>query len=493
MSLAEYKKKRDFRRTPEPGPGKGKSHRSPVFVVQEHHASRLHYDFRLEADGVLKSWAVPKKPTLEPASKRLAVHVEDHPLGYADFSGVIPEGEYGAGEVRIWDKGTYENLMAEKSKPRTVSESIEDGHVEVELHGGKLKGRFAIVRMNGRGAKDNWLLVKMKDGGHSRPEKPVRSAKSARRGSRTTPAPVASGKKSATERRLKRKSASPARIKFTNTDRIMFPEVGITKGDILEYYERIAPRLLPHLCDRPATLERVPYGLVGRNPTHFWQKDVPDYYPSWIPRVTIPAQTGEQVRYALVNDLETLLYLVNQGTITIHPWLSRVSNIHRPDYVIFDLDRGDASFRDVVVVAKRLHSILTDAGLESFVKTSGKSGLHVLVPWRKDQGYDQARAWARAIAKDLMSALPDVATVERSKRKRGSRVYVDVMQNVLGHHVVPPYVLRAVPAASISTPLRWRELSEETDPSAFNLKTIFRRLGKLKTDPLTKLAKSYGC
>ena len=149
MALTEYKHKRDFARTPEPRPRVSKSRRRPLFVVQEHHASRLHYDFRLEADGVLKSWAVPKKPTLNPSIKRLAVHVEDHPVEYARFSGEIPKGEYGAGKVEIWDKGTYENLLADKPQPETVAEAIKHGHVEVKLEGKKLKGSFALVRMDG--------------------------------------------------------------------------------------------------------------------------------------------------------------------------------------------------------------------------------------------------------------------------------------------------------------------------------------------------------
>jgi bifunctional non-homologous end joining protein LigD len=162
LSLSRYKRKRDFSRTPEPTARISKSRGKPVFVVQEHHASRLHYDLRLEADGVLKSWAVPKQPTLDTSAKRLAVHVEDHPLQYAKFSGQIPEGEYGAGKVRIWDKGTYQNLLASKTPPKTVTEGIEEGHVEVTLHGRKLKGKFALVRMNG-GKNTNWLLIKMKD------------------------------------------------------------------------------------------------------------------------------------------------------------------------------------------------------------------------------------------------------------------------------------------------------------------------------------------
>ena len=153
MSLSKYKKKRDFSKTPEPPPRVSNRRGAPIFVVQEHHASRLHYDFRLEADGVLKSWAVPKEPTLDPTAKRLAVQVEDHPLQYAKFSGTIPKGEYGAGTVKIWDKGTYENLLADKPQPQTIAEGIRNGQVEITLHGRKLKGKFALVRMTGRTAK----------------------------------------------------------------------------------------------------------------------------------------------------------------------------------------------------------------------------------------------------------------------------------------------------------------------------------------------------
>src|SRR5262249_44859227 len=147
MGLTEYRAKRNFKKTPEPGPQAAKGHAMPIFVVQEHHASRLHYDFRLEADGVLKSWAVPKEPSLDPSEKRLAVHVEDHPLAYATFKGKIPEGEYGAGTVKIWDHGTYDNLLAEKAMPQTVTEDIEAGKLEFALHGKKLKGHFALIRM----------------------------------------------------------------------------------------------------------------------------------------------------------------------------------------------------------------------------------------------------------------------------------------------------------------------------------------------------------
>jgi bifunctional non-homologous end joining protein LigD len=212
--------------------------------VQEHHASHLHYDFRLEADGVLKSWAIPKGPSLDPGQKRRAVQVEDHPLANADFLGTIPAGQYGGGEVAIWDRGTYDDLSADGSLAR----GIEAGRVEFALHGEKLRGRFSLVRMKGRGGdKPQWLLIKSRDE-FARPESKASPKKPRAAVVEPTGEPP------------------PEFRDWTHTDKVIDPDSGPTKGDVLAYYERMANRLLPFLRGRPATLERLPDGLGAGKP-----------------------------------------------------------------------------------------------------------------------------------------------------------------------------------------------------------------------------------
>jgi len=163
MATGDYAAKRDFERTPEPEGGKRrKGGERPIFVIQEHDASSLHYDFRLEVDGVLKSWAVPKGPSTNPREKRLATPTEDHPLDYAAFEGVIPEGEYGAGTVLVWDTGAYENISEQDGEPIEAADALEKGHLSVRLFGKKLEGGYTLVRM-GDEADADWLLIKMRD------------------------------------------------------------------------------------------------------------------------------------------------------------------------------------------------------------------------------------------------------------------------------------------------------------------------------------------
>lgn len=270
-------------------------------------------------------------------------------------------------------------------------------------------------------------------------------------------------------------------VRFTNVDKVMFPTAGQTKGELIQFYLEIAPWLLPHLRDRPATLERLPDGVTDGGP-RFWQKNTPDYYPEWIARFDSPNDDGKSVQYAIVNDVETLAYLVNQGTITFHTWFSRTKKPDRPDFVVFDLDPGNAPFGDVVQIARTLHKLLDARGVRSFPKTSGKSGLHILVPWRGKGGFDEARAWAIDVAKDAVAALPKIATMERFKTARRGRVYVDVMQNSRARHAVPPYVVRATPDATVSTPLEWKEVTARLNPKRFTMSAVLKRLKRLDRD-----------
>jgi bifunctional non-homologous end joining protein LigD len=284
---------------------------------------------------------------------------------------------------------------------------------------------------------------------------------------------------------MSKSSKTQGDVNFTHVDRVVFPDAKLTKGDVLEYYAAVADKLLPQLRDRPITLERMPEGFGGQI---FWQKNSPAYYPKWIPRVKLPTEKGTKVDYALVNDLRTLLYLVNQNTITFHTWFSRVKKSDVPDFVLFDIDPHQSTFPNAVKVAKTLHEILDDEGVENFIKTSGKSGLHVLIPWGAKRGdFEKARGYAETIANRVAGELPKIATTQRSISARGARVYVDAMQNAKGKHAVPPYVLRATQGATASMPLKWNELTAKLSPRQFDLKTAMMRIGRMKSDPLKVL------
>lgn len=275
-------------------------------------------------------------------------------------------------------------------------------------------------------------------------------------------------------------------VKFSHLDRVMFPAAKLTKGDLIAYYDGVADKLIPHLRDRPMTLERLPEGVGDEKSPHFWQKNTPAYYPQWIPRVPLKTEDGRTVQYLLVNDRDTLLYLVNQGTITFHAWFSRVQSLDRPDFVLFDIDPHQSTFPNAIKTARVVHDVLDENDVESFLKTSGKSGLHVLTPWRERGGYAEAVNWARSIAKRVVEAIPKIATTERSIKARKNQVYLDVEQNSKGKHVVPPYVVRPTPTATVSMPLKWSELTARLDPKKFTIKTAMKR-SKAKPDLVAKL------
>jgi bifunctional non-homologous end joining protein LigD len=818
--LDDYRRKRDPDRTPEPFGGR-RADGPARFVVHQHAARRLHFDVRLEMGGVLKSWAVPKGPSVDPAVKRLAVHVEDHPIEYGDFEGVIPPDNYGAGPVIIWDHGHYRSV-----KPEDPLAQLERGLIEIEFLGFKLRGRWTLARM-GRQER-NWLLIRkageprlrdevverhprsvvsgltvdeMRDPetvraalrrrlrrlGATRPAMlprtqgfmlatlaerppegrgwlfeikydgvrvlaerqgdavtlrgrsgqivttrypeiaralralafdsavldgeivapdergvpsfqrlqlrmglsratdvaramgqvgveavffdclalegydlralPLRARKaclarvlpplgrvrygdhveghgaafleaartahlegivakrvgSPYRGRRTSDwlkvkiprrqefviggytAPqgsrrhlgalhlglyegdrlvyvskVGTGFDAAELARLEARlrplarEASPfvegtpagrghhwveprlvCEVRFaewtregglrhpaylglrddkrpedchrevplakppragppepgasgagepsdaappaapttrlSNLEKIFWPAEGYTKGDLIAYYDAIAPRLLPYLRDRPIVLTRFPDGIAGKS---FFQKDAPEFAPAWVRTERIYSKDADrEIDYFVVDDAEMLRYVANLGTIPIHVWSARVPTLERPDWLVLDLDPKGAPFSDVVRVARALHAILDELALPSYVKTSGATGLHLLVPLHARYTHEQARTFARLLALLGVEAQPDIATIARPLGARGGRVYIDFGQNGHGRTIVAPFSVRPLPGAPVSCPLDWAEVTPRLDPARFTIRTAPERFAA-RADPL---------
>jgi bifunctional non-homologous end joining protein LigD len=824
--LDAYRKKRDPERTPEPFGGRRPAGRG-LFVVQKHAARRLHYDLRLEMDGVLKSWAVPKGPSGRPEEKRLAVSVEDHPIEYAAFEGVIPPGNYGAGAVIVWDRGWYR--LVKGGDPLA---DLARGKLEVELFGFKMRGRWTLARMSRKDKE--WLLLKKADGaaparelterypqsvvsgltveeirdveakrsairarllslgaprrdvsprsqpfmlataaaapfskegwlfeikydgvrvlalrhddrvelygrsgqvitgrypelvaalgalpprhflidgeivacdprgrpsfqllqsrmgltnphdiervavsvpvvgiffdclgldGHDLRRLPLLARKeclalllppvgSARYGDHVLAAGEAVfdaaseadlegivAKKTDGEYRagrskdwikikcqrrqefviggytdpqgsrayfgalhvglyesgrltyvskvgtgfdevgLKRlwealvplrRAGSPfeagtpggrghhwveprlvcelrftewtaegglrhpsfmglrsdkrpeqchrervlpltpedgagrgargvddrgddrplsppvsptgeRRTKLTNLNKVFWPAEGYTKGDLIAYYEAVAPLLLPYLRDRPLVLTRYPDGIGGKS---FFQKDAPDFVPSWVRTERIYSKDAErEIDYFIVNDAETLAYVINLGTIPLHLFSSRLDAIERPDWLVLDLDPKGAPFTDVVRVARNLHRILDQIELPSHLKTSGATGLHILVPLGARYTHEESRTFARLLALLGVEAAPEISTIARPIQARAGKVYIDFGQNGHGRTIAAPYSARPLPGAPVSCPLRWSELTQRLDPRRFTIATVPPRFEKL-ADPL---------
>ncbi len=820
--LSAYRTKRSLERTPEPAgtvvPGAGR-----LFVVHKHAARNLHYDLRLEMEGVLRSWAVPKGPSLDPSDKRLAVLVEDHPLEYGDFEGRIPEGNYGAGAVIVWDRGEWVPVG-------DPLEGLKKGKLLFHLKGYKLQGLWTLVKI--KKAQKDWLLIKERDSNAAStaelpqgsvlsgltvedlrdsrdpgervrqellrlraPEAPVdpgsvqlmlaetrptpftkpgwcfelkldgyrlivaREKRQARlltrngrdaaatfpeiaravaalpfdlvldgevvaldesgrpsfqrlqqRGKLTRPldvrhaaveipttfygfdllgfegfdlrslplvkrkellrqvlpaagalrylehfeetgelfyaevlklqlegimakkadAPYRGGRSPMwlkikadrvadfvvvgftepkgsrggfgalhladyvegklvyagragsgfTSRQLKevrevleasRRATPPCgrpwvggtqsgesltrddikrlalgdttwvqpavvcevrykewtdegvlrhpvflrfrddkpiedcvrqgvsapleeplrlvespretrHVQLSNLDKVFWPEEGYTKGDLIEYYRTIAPWLLPYLRNRPVVLTRFPDGINGKS---FFQKDAPKFAPDWMRTERMwSEQARREIDYFICDDETSLLYIANMASIPLHIWASRVDSLGQPDWCILDLDPKGAPFSDVVKVARALHELCDRLDLPNFVKTSGSSGLHVMVPLGRQCTHEQARSLGELLARVAASELPDIATIRRVVSQRDGRVYIDFLQNGHGRLLVAPYSVRPLPGAPVSVPLSWNEVTGKLDIRRYTIRTVPDRVRRMKSDPL---------
>ena len=807
--LAKYREKRTASRTPEPFGGRVVAGGS-IFVVQKHAARNLHWDLRLELDGVLLSWAIPKGPSPNQADKRLAMKTEDHPLEYAEFEGIIPEGEYGAGAMIVWDRGVWVPLEDPK-------EGLEKGKLLFELRGHKLLGNWTLVktkqapnswlfikerdayideagstedypddsiysgltvdefpnadaladelaeRIAGMGAKERavsanevslmlasseerpfsregWIFELKYDGyrllaerssrepylrsraGHDmtptfpeiaravrglpyeglvldgevvvndgegkpsfsrlqrrgrilkvadalrasvelpatyyafdilglelhdlrglpllerkqilkdvlpsvgpirysdhiaeqgeamykhveamslegivgkRADAPYRGGRSRSwikvrtvrienfvvvgwtepKGSRggfgslhigqydgedlvflgnvgsgfrdseldgvrslledievdwsaCTRGPVPKGKghhwvrpeivaevkyKEFTDQGLLRQPSfsrfrtdkrpsecvvegalggeaePPERVEmieertvpFTNLDKVFWPEEGYTKGDLIEYHRQVSEWMLPYLEDRPLVMTRYPDGIDGKS---FFQKDAPPYAPDWFRRVTVWSEGSErELSYFVAEDVESLLYVINMGTIPLHVWSSRIATLAHPDWCILDLDPKEAPFTDVVEIARTIHDLCEEIGLPSFPKTSGSTGIHVLVPLGRQLTYEQSRTMAQLLARVVVAERPEIATLTRNPDRRHGKVYVDFVQNGHGRLLVAPFTVRPKPGAPVSAPLKWSEVNRRLTVASHTIKSVPRRMKRLGDDPL---------
>ena len=630
--VGRYRDKRDFGRTPEPEPGAPLERGdTPVFVVHQHEARSLHWDLRLEMEGVLRSWAVPKGFSYDPSVKHLAVRTEDHPIEYEDFHGWIPPGEYGAGRMTIWDRGTYTVVHAPDGPT-----AVADGEVKVVLRGRRLRGEWHLVKT--KQGPNTWLLFKSKDrfAGPERDSALGLDLEAAREGempARLKPMesegvrpvfddpewlfePELDGERLLAEKRggtvrlrgkrrvpdavaaalerlraetalidgvlvpleagagashvyyafdvlfweefdlrplrlLDRKRALRAvlpedpepllyldhvlghgealadaavregvgalvarradapyrsgpspdrvrvplaeaadaedlgdaararparrtRVRLTNLEKIFWPAEGYTKGDLIGYYETVADVLLPHLLERPVHLERFPDGIEGKR---FYQRHPPeDGTPEWIETEVMESSEGIDKRHVICTGRDTLTWMINTGSIDLHPWMSRRGSDASPDWSVIDLDAKQATWPDVVAVARRAGEVLRAIGLRGVLKTSGKSGLHVFVPLAPGYSYDQSRMFCEGVARVVARELPEIATVERIPSNRGARVYVDFGQNGRAQTVVAPYVVRPVPGATVSAPLEWSELTGALRREEFTLRTMPARI-----------------
>ncbi len=269
-------------------------------------------------------------------------------------------------------------------------------------------------------------------------------------------------------------------LEVEREEKILFPDAGITKGEVIAFYRKIAPLLLPHLRDRPLTLHRFPDGIDAGG---FYQKEVPDYFPDWIRRATVPLEKGGSQEQVVADGEASLAYLANQACITLHMWLSRADDLGSPDRMIFDLDPGEAGFDAVLKGARALKDRLEALGLRAFCMVTGSSGAHVRVPLRRGPDFNEVRDFAGTVARVLADDHPDEFTTEVRKDARKGRLYLDVSRNAYGQTVVAPYTLRAKKGAPASVPLDWDELSRPNlAPDAYTLKNLQRRTAR-KEDP----------
>lgn len=434
-----YNKKRNFKITSEPKGIQAHSKSQLIFVVQEHHARQLHYDFRLEWKGVLKSWAVPKGPSMKPSVKRLAAETEDHPLAYGSFEGSIPQGEYGAGTVRIWDSGTWEPIG-------DAEQGLKLGRLEFNLTGKKLNGKFYLVKTNFKGNK-TWLLIKARE-----KIKPV---------------------------------SNRTQSKFTSPDKIIYQKEKITKKEINDYYQAVAKFMVPHLKDKPISLVRCPRGTQDKC---FYQKHPTPSAGEGIKVITIKDNDPTTLdEYLTVTTAKGLQDLVQINSTEIHTWNCFYRALMTPCQIVLDLDPApDVEWSEVKKAALEIKDVLDKMKLKSFVKLTGGKGVHIHIPLSLIYSWDEAKRFSRQLAEIMVEKNPNKYLAQASKQKRKGKIFIDYLRNAYGATAVAPYSLRAKAESSVALPLSWDDLKKMKTPR-LSMNQTLTRLKRRKQDPWAKI------
>ncbi|MBV9821302.1 MAG: ATP-dependent DNA ligase [Actinobacteria bacterium] len=531
--LAPYRRKRDFTRTSEPEgdagvavpegdagvaapegakpDGSAPAPEAPSerrFVVQRHRARRLHYDVRFEIDGVLVSWAVPKGPTLDPDARHGAYHVEDHPIEYIDFEGVIPAGEYGGGDVIVWDTGTWEPAKARLDPAKAVAR----GELHAELYGSKLRGRFVLVRTGEDSGKERWLMLHKHDDfavpgwdpeEHPRsvlsgrtndevladPDRMWRSDLPAAEASIPLKDPLAAAADPEQLRALAELPPSGGQweifgrtLKVTNLDKVLFEGSAehepITKREFLDYAARIAPVALPYLAGRALNMHRFPQGAASKG---FWHKELPDWAPDWLTRWDRPdVDPGDTRTYLVPTEPAALVWAANFGALEWHAWTSLVDKPEQPSYALIDIDAGtDTSWQDVLVLARLHRTAFEHLGMLARPKVTGRRGIQIWVPITRGPSFTDTRKWVEKLSKTVGAVVPELLSWKWEVRERGGRARLDYTQNAINKTLVAPYSPRPAPGAPVSMPIGWDELDDPAlRPDGFGIRSVPDRLAE---------------